>query len=78
MKPNYSTAAAAGGMTGALAVILIWLASLVHVDVPPEVVAALMVVLTPLLHWLALLMSRVSDDAPKAPPIAAPPPPAAT
>jgi len=63
MKPTYSTAAAAGGVTGALAVIIIWLFSLMHVDVPAEVVAALMVLGTPVVHWLGVLMNKVAPEA---------------
>jgi hypothetical protein len=46
-----ATGAAASGVAGATVVIVTWLLGLAHVEVPAEVAAALLVVLTPLLHF---------------------------
>lgn len=53
-KGAVATAAASGGVSGAAVVILAWALSLVHITVPAEVAAALMVVATPLLHLVAV------------------------
>jgi len=81
---SVATATASGGVTGAAVVIITWLLSVFHLPVPAEVAAAMMVVLTPILHLVALRMglSPTLDLAPyevqPAPPAqssAAPPPP---
>ncbi len=45
-----ATGAASSGVAGAAVVILTWVLGLLHVEVPAEVAAALLVVLAPLLH----------------------------
>jgi hypothetical protein len=46
-----ATGAASSGMAGAVVVILTWALGLVHVEVPAEVAAALLVVVSPVLHF---------------------------
>lgn len=64
-----STAAASGGVVGAIVVIGSWALSLAHVTVPAEVAAAAMVVLAPLVHLLAVRLG-ISVDAPSDAPVA--------
>jgi hypothetical protein len=45
-----ATSAASSGVAGAAVVILTWGLGLLHVQVPAEVAAALLVVLSPALH----------------------------
>ena len=68
MNPKYSavaTGTASGGVSSAVAVLLIWLLSLAHVEVPAEVAAAFLAVLTPLVH-LAVVRLGI-EPAPSAP-----------
>jgi hypothetical protein len=46
-----ATGAASSGVAGATVVILTWTLGLLHVQVPAEVAAALLVVLSPVLHF---------------------------
>lgn len=41
-----STKVAAGGVAGALTVLVVWILGLLHVPVPPEVVSALTVIIS--------------------------------
>jgi hypothetical protein len=52
MKPTspIAVSAGAGGITGALVMILAWAASEFGVTMPPEIVTALMVIFQPILH----------------------------
>lgn len=60
MNPNPNTthamAAASGGFVGALVVIICFCLSKKGIDIPGEVSAAMMVVLTPLVHITAQLV----------------------
>ena len=49
-----ATAAASGGFSGAAVVVLTWALGLAHVNVPPEVAAAAMVLLSPIVHLIAM------------------------
>lgn len=49
-----ATGAASSGMAGATVVILTWALGLLHVEVPAEVAAALLVVLSPALHFAVM------------------------
>lgn len=51
---NQSTAAASGGGAGAVMVILIWLLSRIHVDVPAEVATAMTILVGAGVHWAVL------------------------
>lgn len=63
MKPtSQATAAASGGVVGAIVTILIWVLSLWHVDVPAEIAAAMMVILTPCLHMFAVWIGVTISD----------------
>lgn len=73
---SFSTAAASGGVAGAATVIICWLISLAHVQVPAEVAASFMVVGAPLLHLVAMWLSPTALKEPTdvaADPIAAKP-----
>lgn len=70
-----ATAAASGGFSGAAVVVLTWALGLLHVNVPPEVAAAAMVLLSPIVHLIAM---RVGAEAAPAPAVAAPVVPTAT
>jgi hypothetical protein len=77
-QPTHATAAASGGVAGAAVVIITWLLSLFHLEVPAEVAAAAMVVLTPIVHLIAVRLN-VGDlseptPAPTPAPVPAPPP----
>lgn len=58
-----ATAAASGGFSGAAVVVLTWALGVLHVEVPPEVAAAAMVLLSPIVHLIAM---RLSAEAPAA------------
>lgn len=49
-----ATATASGGVVGAVVMLVVWGLSLVKVTVPAEVATAMMVILTPILHTLAV------------------------
>jgi len=68
-----STAAASGGVVGAVVVMIVWGLGLAHVTVPAEVAAALMVVLSPIVHLVAQRLG-LSDDPPPSDPVPAPTP----
>lgn len=59
-----STAAASGGVVGAIVVMVVWGLGLAHVTVPAEVAAALMVVLAPIVHLLAVRLGLSPDPVP--------------
>jgi len=67
MMPSQATAAGAGGVAGALGIITVWILSLFHLPVPPEVALAFSVVLTPLVHWAALRMGMPAMSSPQKP-----------
>jgi hypothetical protein len=46
------TAATAGGLTGAALVVMVWGLSLYHITVPAEVIAAMGVLIAPLVHYI--------------------------
>ncbi len=50
-SPTLSTSAASGGVAGAAVVVLTWVLGLLHVALPPDVAAALMVLATPVVHY---------------------------
>jgi len=60
-----ATGAASSGVAGATVVILTWALGLLHVEVPAEVAAALLVVLSPALHFavVRLGIDRVAAGA---------------
>ena len=60
-----ATGAASSGMAGAAVVILTWALGLLHIQVPAEVAAALLVVISPALHFavVRLGIERVSTGA---------------
>jgi len=75
MKPrasSVSTAAASGGVTGALVVIVAWGLGLAGVVVPAEIAAAFMVVAAPIVHLVAVRLGIPDDPAPA--PVPAPVP----
>lgn len=52
-----ATSAASGGVVGALTILIVYiLQEAAHITVPAEVAAALMVVLSPIVHLLAVRM----------------------
>lgn len=58
MQSNLSTAHASAGGAGAIGVIAVWLLSTFHVQVPPEVAVAMTALLTPLIHIIAVWMTK--------------------
>lgn len=72
-KSSVSTAAASGGVTGALVVIVAWGLSLAGVTVPAEIAAAFMVVAAPIVHLVAVRLG-IPDDPPVPAPAPAPEP----
>ena len=65
-------AAASGGFVGALVIIVCYVISFANVQVPAEISTALMVLLTPLVHYAAVKWgidpSLMSVSKPAAPP----------
>ncbi|WP_158884060.1 hypothetical protein [Amycolatopsis anabasis] len=53
MKPSNDTTVAVTSVAGAVAVILVWMLSLVHVDMPPVVASAVTVVVSALAGYLS-------------------------
>lgn len=51
---NQSTAAASSATAAAIVIILLWVITLVHVTVPPEVSAALVTLIGTLVHWCVI------------------------
>lgn len=49
--PSLSTAAASGSVSLAFVVVLQWLLSLIHIDLPGDVQTALSTILTAVIHW---------------------------
>lgn len=60
---SLGTAGASGGAAAALVVILVWLASLVHVTVPADVAAALGTLIGVGIHWRAVQLAKAPKDA---------------
>ena len=56
--PTLSTSAASGGVAGAVIVLIQWGLTFAHITLPADVAAALLVVIAPGLHWLAMKMSN--------------------
>ena len=50
-SPTLSTSAASGGIAGAAVVVLTWFLGLLHVALPPDVAASLMVLAAPIVHY---------------------------
>jgi hypothetical protein len=69
------SAAASGGVAGAAVVLVTWALSLAHIEVPGEVAAAMMVLIAPMLHIVALRLGveRPAPDDTAAKPVAATP-----
>lgn len=63
--PTLSTSAASGGVAGAGVVVLTWVLQLLHVQLPPDVAAAMMVLAAPVVHYL---VAREKPTAPEAKP----------
>lgn len=64
---SVSSAAASGGVTGAAVVLVTWLLSLAHIEVPAEVAASLMVILAPALHLAVVRLGVEPPEKPAAP-----------
>lgn len=61
-----ATSAASGGVVGALTVLIVYvLQEFAHVTVPAEVAASLMVILTPIVHAIAVRIGAEPADKPK-------------
>ena len=75
-----STAAASGGVAGAAVVILVWLLGLMHVTMPADVAAAVMVVLSAALHAgvLKYMVPSLDEEIAAAAPAVVPSPVAAS
>jgi hypothetical protein len=54
MNATQSTAAASAGVSGAAIVVISWVLSKWHIEVPGDVSAAAMVLLSPALHYLSV------------------------
>lgn len=70
-RSNVSAAAASGGVAGAAVVIITWGLGLANIVVPAEVAAAMMVLVAPIIHLVAVrlgLESAAPAPAPVAPP----------
>ena len=59
-----STAAASGGVTGAVVVLVSWALSLANITVPAEVAAAAMVIIAPVVHLIAVRLGVTLDPEP--------------
>ena len=68
MSNPVPAAAASGGVVGSLVIIICYAISFAHVQVPAEISAALMVLLTPVVHVAAVKWgfdpSSLADQAP--------------
>lgn len=51
---NQATAAASGFSASGFMIILVWLLSLFHIDLPPTVAAAMVGMIGPVIHWVVL------------------------
>lgn len=60
-SPTLSTSAASGGVAGAAVVVLTWFLGLLHVVLPPDVAAALMVLTAPIVHYF-VTRAKVSAE----------------
>lgn len=67
-----STAAASGGVTGAVVVLISWALSLANITVPAEVAAAAMVIVAPVVHMIAVRLGVTLDPEPAPAPTPAP------
>ena len=67
-----STAAASGGVTGAVVVLVSWALSLANITVPAEVAAAAMVIIAPVVHLIAVRLGVTLDPEPVPDPVPAP------
>lgn len=64
MKPtSIATSTASGGLVGALVIVFTWLLSFWEIIVPAEIGVALMVIITPFVHILAVKL-RVPEIDP--------------
>ncbi len=70
-SPTLSTSAASGGAAGAAIVLLQWGMGLFHVPLPADVAGAIMVLLTPMIHYV-VARAGVSDPSAVATPEAKP------
>ena len=59
-----AASAGASGFSAALVVILVWLLSLVHITVPPEVAVAVGTILTSATHYLVTLDGPFRKETP--------------
>ncbi len=66
MNSTVSTSAASAGASGAFVVVAAWLLGLVHVQIPADVAAALIVLLTTAVHYAVALIGKPKAEAPKA------------
>lgn len=62
-SPTLSTSAASGGVAGAGVVVLTWALQLLHVRLPPDVAAALMVLAAPVVHYLVAKDKPASQES---------------
>lgn len=65
MNHPASTTAASGGLSAAAVVILMWLLSLVHIDMPADVAAAFGIIVTAVLGYVMhgrIAMSESTTD----------------
>jgi putative flippase GtrA len=61
-----TTKVTAGGVAGALTVLVVWILGLLHVPVPPEVASALTVVISFVASYLIKQRIPVAANKPKA------------
>jgi putative flippase GtrA len=61
-----TTKVAAGGVTGALTVLVVWILGLLHVPVPPEVASALTVIISFVTSYLVRQRVPVAAHNPRA------------
>jgi hypothetical protein len=62
-RQTVTSVSAAGGVSGAIVIILTWALSLGHIQVPTEVSASLVMVAAPLLHLMAGWLAGVEPPA---------------
>jgi multisubunit Na+/H+ antiporter MnhG subunit len=53
-----ATSAASHGVVGAVAILICWILSLRGVTVPAEVAAAIMVIMSPIVHLVVLYVAK--------------------
>jgi hypothetical protein len=61
-----TTKVAAGGVAGALTVLVVWILGLLHVPVPPEVASALTVIISFVTSYFVKQRVPVAADTPNA------------